>query len=30
MGVIMDRSELFASILMQKNDEKLHRLIEDM
>ena len=26
----MNRSELFASILMEKNDEKLHKLIEDM
>ena len=26
----MNRQELFASILMEKNEEKLHKLIEDM
>ncbi|WP_155834247.1 hypothetical protein [Butyrivibrio sp. VCD2006] len=26
----MNRSELFASILLEKNDEKLHKLIEEM
>ncbi|WP_155834219.1 hypothetical protein [Butyrivibrio sp. VCD2006] len=26
----MNRSELFTSILMEKNDEKLYKLIEDM
>ncbi|WP_155833231.1 hypothetical protein [Butyrivibrio sp. WCD3002] len=26
----MNRSELFASILMEKNDEKLHKFIDEM
>ncbi len=26
----MNRSELFASILLEKNEEKVHKLIEEM
>ncbi len=26
----MNRSELFASILLEKNEEKMHKLIEEM